>query len=212
MKTVGELLKAARKKQQLNLADIAKKTKISQDYLLAIEANKFNQLPPATFVKGFIQNYAKVVKVNPKTALAMFRRDFSEDKKGKIIPRSLAEPISRPSSFWTPKTTFIAVTIIIATLIAAFFTHQILRFTSAPSLTLTAPPEQATLTSPFQIEGKTQPDATVLINNQPTLVDADGNFSTSISLSEGEHIITLKATSRGDKTRTLQRTVIIIPQ
>lgn len=52
----------------------------------------------------------------------------------------------------------------------------------------------------IQVAGKTDPDSTVSVNGSIAIVDADGNFSYHLKLSEGDNTISVDAQSAGGKT------------
>lgn len=210
MKTVGEILKEARSKKQISLENIASRTKINLSYLHAIEQNDFSKLPPSAFTKGFMQNYAKIVGLNPKTVLAIFRRDYDQDEKGRIIPRSLSDPVKTPKIPFNPTTTSIIISLIVSILIATFFIRQVIVFRAAPNISLSEPQEESQVTSPVFIQGNTQPEATITINNQTISVTEDGSFTAEFELSPGEHTLVVTATSRNNKQRTLQRIINVV--
>lgn len=210
MKTVGEILKNQRQKQQLTLEEIARKTRIQEKYLDALEKNDFKHLPTHTFVKGFIQNYALAIGLDAKTALAIFRRDFIEDEKGHIIPRSLLSPIEQKLII-SPKITRIIALSSITLLIIGIFVRQIILFYKGPEITITTPQESQEVVSPIVISGSAKNAVEVTLNNQPVQVGLEGDFSREIQLSAGDHIITLTAVSRDGKTKTVQRHIIVSP-
>ena len=205
MKTVGEILHKAREEKGISLEEISKETKINIKYLKAIEANDFDNLPPATFTKGFMQNYAKTVGLDPENVLAIFRRDYDQDERGRIVPRGLSEPVRTSVNLFNPTTTTIALSVAIGVLIIGFFIRQIYQFSAAPNLEVTEPQESAQLASPITITGSTHPQATVTINNQSITIDEDGTFTTQMDFTPGEHTLVVVSTSRGGKERTLQR-------
>jgi cytoskeletal protein RodZ len=55
---IGNSLREARKRQQLDLTDIEQATKIRARYLRALEEETFDLLPAQTYVKGFLRTYA----------------------------------------------------------------------------------------------------------------------------------------------------------
>ena len=55
---IGNSLREARYRQQLELADVEQATKIRARYLRALEEENFDTLPAQTYVKGFLRNYA----------------------------------------------------------------------------------------------------------------------------------------------------------
>ena len=59
--TVGDRLKAARKKSGLSLEDIAAQTRIPQRHLESIETADWEKLPAPTYTIGFAKSYASAV-------------------------------------------------------------------------------------------------------------------------------------------------------
>jgi hypothetical protein len=55
---IGNSLREARYRQQLELSDVEQATKIRSRYLQALEEESFEALPAATYVKGFLRTYA----------------------------------------------------------------------------------------------------------------------------------------------------------
>jgi hypothetical protein len=55
---IGNSLREARLRQQLEFPEIEKTTKIRSKYLRALEEEKFDLLPAPTYVKGFLRTYA----------------------------------------------------------------------------------------------------------------------------------------------------------
>lgn len=207
MKTIGEILKTTREKQNLTIDQIAKATRIQARFITLLEANRFEALPESTFVKGFIRNYAQVLGKDPQVLLAIFRRDYGQDAKGKVIPRGLLQPVNQSKLRWTPTATIIAATTVLITLFIAYLLIQFRSLSGTPPLSVTNPQENAVVSSLVTIEGTTNSQAALKINSQPVTVDDQGKFNTTISLTQGEHTITLEATSRTGQTKLLQRTV-----
>lgn len=66
--------------------------------------------------------------------------------------------------------------------------------TQTLSLTLTSPANRTTVsTSTITVSGKTSANAEVFINDKTVKADSSGNFSTSLTLDEGENIIAVSA-------------------
>ncbi len=61
----GALLRKAREAQGVEVQDIAGVTKISPLYLRAIEAEQFDALPAAVYLRGFLTQLAKALKLDP---------------------------------------------------------------------------------------------------------------------------------------------------
>jgi cytoskeletal protein RodZ len=64
MGTLGKYLRDAREARGIDLRDAAQQTRISVQYLRALEAEDFSKLPGAVFVKGFLKNYSKFLQLD----------------------------------------------------------------------------------------------------------------------------------------------------
>ena len=65
----GGALRASREKQGLTTQEIASRLRLSSKQIEALEADNFAALPETTIVKGFIRNYAKVLKISAEPLL-----------------------------------------------------------------------------------------------------------------------------------------------
>ena len=66
----GRQLAAARESCGLSVADVAHQLRLSPGQVEAMEAGNYQRLPGAVFVRGFIRNYARLVKLDPALLLA----------------------------------------------------------------------------------------------------------------------------------------------
>jgi len=209
MKTAGQILQAARITKRFEYEDVSRITKIRPIFLSAIEADDYSKLLSGTVARGFIRNYCEFLGLNPETVLAVFRRDFIENSLGRIVPRGLADPVAKPS-LWTPKTTIIALVILVFTLFGAYIVYQYRLLTGPPSLDLTSPADrQVTSEVNVEIIGRTDPDASLSVNGQLQSLDKGGRFYFRIPLNPGENKIDVTATAKSGKTTTLTRTITL---
>jgi len=84
----GTRLAAAREALGLSSSDIARQLKLSVWQVEALEAGRYEQLPGSIFVRGFIRNYARLVKVDPEELL---------QAASGSLPRDATHPESPPS-------------------------------------------------------------------------------------------------------------------
>jgi cytoskeleton protein RodZ len=73
MENFGAYLKAHREKKGIRLEEIASITKIHPHSLELLENNKWEQLPPEPFIRGFILAYAKYVGLGTTEVLDKYR-------------------------------------------------------------------------------------------------------------------------------------------
>ncbi|MFZ5365720.1 MAG: helix-turn-helix domain-containing protein [Patescibacteria group bacterium] len=212
MKTVGEILRNERLKKKLALSEVEGATKIKVRFLEALEKNDFSKIAEATVVRGFIKNYAEFLGLSSRDLLAIFRRDFIEDEKGKILPRGVYEPLYQPNFSWTPKLTIGFGVGALFFILATYLAFQLLGFLGSPPLEIYSPANRESLkTNEVRIQGKTSPDAVVFINGEMALVLADGSFEKTLALSPGENKILIEALSRRGKKTKIERTIYFGP-
>ena len=70
----GAMLARARAEHQLGIPEIAERLKYGARQIEALEADDYGRLPGTTFVRGMIRGYAKLVGVDPASALKALER------------------------------------------------------------------------------------------------------------------------------------------
>jgi len=209
MKTVGEILAEERRKQGRTLEEISQQTKIPIQTLENIEKNRLKALPPATFVKGFIRNYAQELALDADKILAIFRRDNHFEDKNKILPQGITKPLDNGFS-WTPRATAILFSTLVLTIIIGFLFFQVRGYLFAPPLDIKTPKNGELINNlSVEIVGKTIPDATVYIDDQLANLEFNGNFTYNLKLLPGENLIEVKAVNRRGQETKLKRTVVV---
>jgi cytoskeleton protein RodZ len=69
--TAGALLRQARQAQGMHIAMLAAATKVPQRKLEALEADRFDELPDATFTRALAQTVCRTLKIDPAPVLAL---------------------------------------------------------------------------------------------------------------------------------------------
>lgn len=66
----GALLRMARETRGMSVTEVAAALKLSPRQIVAIENEDFSRLSGATFIRGFVRNYAKLLKVDAAPVMA----------------------------------------------------------------------------------------------------------------------------------------------
>jgi len=72
--TAGGLLRQARQAQGMHIAVLAAATKVAQRKLEALEGDRFDELPDATFTRALAQTVCRTLKIDPAPVLALLPR------------------------------------------------------------------------------------------------------------------------------------------
>jgi len=203
MKTVGKLLMDARTKKKYSRERLEKETKIKKEFIEFIEKEKWDDLPDFPVVAGFVSSISQVLGVNEKRIKAVLRRDYP--------PRTLPvnpNPDLSEKFAWSPKITFIVVSSLVTVIILGYLIFQYSRFINPPQLSIFQPIENLIVDDNLvKVVGRTDQDATIKVNNQPVLVDDQGNFSVEIEISEETKEIFVEAVSRSGKVTKESRMI-----
>lgn len=73
MESPGKFLKKERERRNISLEEISKFTKIKEHHLKAIEEDKYELLPPALYVKGYLNGYARYLALDPKDIVLQYQ-------------------------------------------------------------------------------------------------------------------------------------------
>ncbi len=195
MTTIGQILKNARLQKGYSVNFLERKTKIKKEFISLIEKNDWDNLPEYPVVSGFIKNIAMVLDLSVENTNAILRRDYLP-KKLSINPK----PDIENKFVWSPKLTFAVGISIISLIVLGYLGLEYQKFIKPPEIEIISPKNsQIVLEQKVKVEGKTTTDVTLTINNQPIILDQEGNFVTEILITKDTKSLIFKAISRSGK-------------
>ncbi|WP_137937555.1 RodZ domain-containing protein [Chitinivorax sp. B] len=170
----GSELKAERLRQSLSIDEVVAKLKLSRRQVEALEADRFDDLPGNTFVKGFIRNYAKLLGLDAGLLIDRVSQLLPADaemapvKLEGRMPRITVEPGYSMSADRGGFSVVLMGTV--AAVVAGFVFYFIfLRPTSEPELHMAAPATSQEVVEPVDVTTsapslvmKTAPSAPVM--------------------------------------------------
>lgn len=89
----GVALRAARTAQNLGVGEVARQLRLSVAQVEALEASAFERLPGAVFVRGFIRNYARLLKLDPEPLLRDLAPASAPEQEPRAARLTRAEPL-----------------------------------------------------------------------------------------------------------------------
>jgi cytoskeletal protein RodZ len=196
---VSTLLQNARLDRDLTILEVAAKLKVPGKYLQALDQGDSNHYPPEPYCSLYIKDYAEFLGLNGEEILALFRRDYYQKRTTKKIqPKNLLA--------FTPQAFFLSALAVSLIAFVFYLTSEYLRFNHPPRLEVNWP--QAALTSDtFELQGETDPESTVRVNQDLIIVDPQGKFTKKISLSSPQTPVVVEAKSPAGKTTTITHTL-----
>ncbi len=83
---VGEKLREARERQKWTMQDASEKTKIRTDHLAALESGDYDVFSAPVYIRGFVRNYAGMLRLDVAEVLAELERELSQTERFKEPP------------------------------------------------------------------------------------------------------------------------------
>lgn len=162
----GGRLAEARRVQGLTPADVARQLKLSVWQVEALEAGRYQQLPGPIFVRGFIRNYARLLKLDPNGLLL---------EAGDSLPQSVPQPQAAaspdipfpgPSKSRWPAMAAVALVIVGVLVAYEFYWNEP---GSGTSRTATSSPAPKSGTAPGAVQSAAAPGQPAPTDAQATL-------------------------------------------
>lgn len=206
--TIGQQLRNAREEKKLTIKAIAKKLIIKPDYLEALERNDQNKLPKGVYAKNYLREYARFLGLDYQSLDEQF---FNENKTIKNIDKGVFERQIVAKKY------LVAVPVVVRNLLIGlvalfcliYLVVLINRIFQAPFLIIDQPSgDIATTERQLIINGRTQPESDVTVNNQGVQVASNGNFKKEVYLEKGLNTITITSKKKNSRTATVVRRIL----
>jgi len=201
-------LKQLRLQNEVSLSELSKKTKISVEYLEALEECRFEDLKCSElYQKNFIKKYVKALGCNPTPYVKQFTREEAGYEETHVVPM----PRCKKSYFSNlPQTLRVGMIAGIVLVVSLWLGGQIKNTLEPPELVIVSPDEgHITDQSSVTIRGYTDPEVGIFINGENIVSDEYGNFAESVDLNPGINAITIEAHKKHGKITEEMRHVIV---
>lgn len=112
----GDLLKEGRERKDISTEEVAKQLNLKHAFVVQMEANDFEQLPGATFIRGYLRAYSKLVGLDAEPVIKAFNAISKEEKKpeSRYKPKDTIKPQRNFSDPLIKYTTLIVIAALIA--------------------------------------------------------------------------------------------------
>lgn len=144
--SVGTMLREARERLGLSVADIANQTKLAPRQIEALEAEDFRHLPEMSFVRGFVRSYARILQLDAQPLLASLPQ--TDAGMVQVVPNSVEVPFPTAHSPQRQNLIWLGAALVLSVLLVAF---AVWHFTTPP-----AKPETAQVETPVPLPATTQ--------------------------------------------------------
>ena len=193
-KSLGRELRRLRKQTGLTIEELGTQTKIPVKHLKNLEKERFGNLPPQVFVKGFLRQWAHATNGNEQELQALYRQaHHTQSHAGLFTGKAIRLPflISRKVFFIIP--VFVACVVILGYI---FYNQSITD--RNPQVEITSPTEIEIITAKnfIHLSGNTRNVESLTINGKLVATNKGGRFGYIYTLEQGENTILFVAKNK----------------
>jgi cytoskeletal protein RodZ len=205
--TAGEKLRQARLFKGLKIDDIAKRTGIRAEYLVALEEERFDRLPTGLYGKNFLKEYAVFLGLKLPDIL----KRLEEGRPHNDTEDPFSQKIVKKNKFIIfPKiirNSLIIIAVLICFLYLIFYFKKIIL---PPDLTVSQPAKNLLIRSTaITVIGQTESEAEVRINSAIVLNNHGGYFSQEVNLKKGLNSLVISAKKKYSREQVVVRQILV---
>lgn len=203
--SLGEKLKKLRSDKRIALNEISRATKIRVEYLEYLEEGKYSELPADVYVRGFLKNYGDFLGVDEQNLIRLYEKEKGinknlEKSKNPAKEDLKIKPINISSFIFTPQKFALIFSIVVVLATFFYLYRQAGSLTNVPRLIIFNPETNSEVQgNSVLLEGKTDKDARMFVNEQSILTDDEGGFRETVALQDGINVIKIKAVNKFQK-------------
>lgn len=211
-KGVGERLRAAREEMGLSRKDVEKATRVTAKYIRALEEHAFDKLPETLYAKNFVRALSKHYGLDPAVMTEALLRETTAVSGKEPEPTKLIERLHGKRLVATPIAIKIGVLVIAFASVVSYFAYSVHSILRPPRLIVHTPQDSQVFDErQVTLEGETEPEVELTVNQESVLIESDGTFRETLNLPEGVSILRVAAKKRHSKAQELYLRVVIDP-
>lgn len=197
-----------------SLEQVGREINVASKYLGALEKGNYQKLPGDVYVKNFIRSYAQFLKLDSGKLLEQYLDEQAlsrEASSGCQFTEHWFKKFVRRFLDWLTPTLIRRLAFFgLILIVLGYLGFKAMAFMQTPILIINSPQDNIQVNQPtITINGSTEPEMTVTINDQQINVDEIGRFSKDVTLQDGVNSIKIVASNGDlDKVTTIYRTIV----
>ncbi len=179
--SIGQVLQVARLAQVMSTQDIARQLRLSEKQVTAIEEDDHSKFPNQTFLRGFIRNYAKLVREDTEEFSQLLQQTFPP-----VSAKAISYPVD--GTLFTPdhkQSRGNIIIILVAVLVSLLLIYEVYRSGGDDHQTDTnienGTIDETTIQFETEVEQAPKDDQ----NQLPSVINSNGSNFTSLAEGAG---------------------------
>jgi len=206
--TLAEYLLHCRTRLHYSLLEAAKFARVQPKFLSALEESRYVALPSPVYVRGFLRSLAELYGISSQNLLDQYEHEQQIAANVKLGSAVATKEVSVPRFILSPRTLILLGLCTLGLLSLSYLYFQISSLSRAPRLEVYSPEADGTVADAnILVRGKTEPDATVYLNNQAIVTDVNGEFRENLNLGPGTNQLQIRSVNKFGKETLVARSL-----
>jgi cytoskeletal protein RodZ len=213
LESTGEKLQKHRAAKKYTIDKAARALSINARYLILLENDAYDKLPPDVYTLNILMNYAKLLDLNPHTVVDLYKKEKSVYEKVHLRKENTRFKwlFAAVNFFLNPRFFKYSAFVIIIALVFTYIGWSINRIIAPPMLEIESPAANMIISeNVVDVKGKTEKEVNLTINGRPLLSDQSGSFFLRLDLQKGLNIIKIAAQKKHSKENVIYRKIIVL--
>lgn len=210
--TLGEYLRKVRLGHNWTIEVASQKTKIAPHYIKALEKSQYDDIPGEVYITNFIKVYSQKLSLEPLRTLEQYEleKHVIEQKNHHRFLKEIGN-LKLVDFLLKPKNIKTGAICLVVAVVLSYIAFNIYHTVAPPYLEILHPQKDIETTDlTITIQGQSQAEAQVTINNQEVLLKPDGYFEKNINLRAGLNLIVICARKRHGFEKKIIRHILVI--
>lgn len=213
--SLGRELRRLREAIGMSPEDVARETRISVQYIRALEAGDYRAFSARVYAQGTVRRMGKIFEgADADSLAALCGREWDEViNRGRNTDDPMRERNGalRPARFFlTPRRIGILAAASFSLLLALFLSRRLVAFSAPPALVVESPADESGSATPVvEVSGATEKESSLTVNGRELTLDERGNFDEKIELPPGVSELQFISRNRFGKTQSVVRHIFV---
>ncbi len=207
--SLGSYIKRIREKKRIELSEVAVAININIKYLQAIESGNYRDLPKGAYGKIFFKKYIEYLDIRHKNIVNEFikEQNRSQNFESNIFFNQVVSWRNLLSLPKVLRNLLILLVVVVCFLYLFFYFKNVF---APPFLELEVPQDNQIVSDyNITVQGKTEPESELKINDNLVLIDQTGYFSEAVHLKSGINIIEVSSKKKYSREKTVTRKILV---
>lgn len=207
--SVGNLLSQARFDLELSIEKVSQQIDISEEYLIALESGDYFKLPGEVYLRNWLKKYAKFLNLSVDKIIKLYEEE-------KSLQQTMFDQVKKTNNKfkikfnWTPDILRNLALVLVICLVLGYILVSVVEANQSPKLEIKNLIQDEIHTSEeiIKIQGQTEKDLLVFINQQTVVADSHGYFEYDFKLNSGINLINIQVVSKNNKQAQIFKKII----